>query len=156
MSHLGHGEHQEGQDDLDAMDDDDAAARDETSAPSDDALDAFKADVRTWLELDNSIRGLQASIRERRNAKRGLTSRVLDFMARYNIEDLSTRDGRLRSKVSYVRAPLSHQAIRTRIDTFFSADAAAAFQLSGAVFGNRERCERTSLRRLGGGGREQL
>ena len=120
--------------------------------PDDEALDAFKADVRTWLELDNTIRPMQAGVRERRNAKRSLTTRVLDFMSRYNIEDLSTRDGRLRFQVSYVRAPLSHGAIRTRIESYYSApgrDVAAGLELSGAVFGNRERCERTSLRRLG-------
>lgn len=120
--------------------------------PDDGSLDAFKADVRTWLETDNSIRLLQASLRERRDAKRALTERILSFMSRYNIEDLSTRDGRLRFQVSYVRAPLSQQAIRARITDFFATDAIAAQELSSAVFGNRERNQRTWLRRVGGAG----
>jgi hypothetical protein len=110
----------------------------------------FRTDVRTWLEVDTSIRALQASIRDRREAKRALSNRILSFMSRYNIEDLSTRAGCLRFQVTYVRTPLSHQTIRRRIETFYSSNTEAAQELSGAVFGNRDRAERTSLRRVGG------
>jgi len=116
--------------------------------PADADLEAFKADVRTWLEVDTSIRQLHDAMRERREAKRSLTSRILLFMAEHNIEDLSTRSGRLRAQVAYVRAPLSHQVIRDRIDSFYASDSAVAQQLSGVLLGNRERCERTSLRRV--------
>jgi hypothetical protein len=116
--------------------------------PADADLEAFKADVRTWLEVDTSIRQLHNAMRERRDAKRALTSRILLFMAEHNIEDLSTRSGRLRAQVAYVRAPLSQQVIRERIDSFYASDAAVAQQLSGVLLGNRERCERTSLRRV--------
>ena len=116
--------------------------------PDDDMLESFKTDVRTWLEVDTSIRTLQASIRDRRQAKRELSNRIMSFMSRYNIEDLSTRDGCLRFHVTYARMPLSHQAIRSRIESFYAADAEAAQELSGAVFGNRDRAERTVLRRM--------
>ncbi len=69
-------------------------------------------------------------------------------MSQYNIEDLNTKDGRLRYRVTYVRSPLSHTAIKERISSYFASDAAAAQELQGAVFGNRERAEKTSLRRL--------
>jgi hypothetical protein len=116
--------------------------------PDDDMLESFKTDVRTWLEVDTSIRTLQASIRDRRQAKRELSNRIMSFMSRYNIEDLSTRDGCLRFHVTYARMPLSHQAIRSRIESYYAADAEAAQELSGAVFGNRDRAERTVLRRM--------
>jgi hypothetical protein len=122
--------------------------RDVPHPPDDRELEAFKADVRIWLEVDTSIRQLREAARERREAKRALTSRILAFMTKHNIEDLSTRSGRLRAQVAYVRSPLSHQVIRSRIDNLYASDAAAAQQLSGILFGNRERSERTSLRRL--------
>jgi hypothetical protein len=141
------------------MDDDPASAAEDApgtggstgigvGGPDDEALDAFKCDVRTWLEVDTSIRTLQESIRERRQAKHLLTARILSFMAEYNIEDLATRNGRLRFQVSYVRAPLSHKAIRARIADYFAANEPAAIEIDTVVFGNRERAERTSLRRV--------
>ena len=44
--------------------------------PDDDALESFKAEVRTWLEVDNSIRTLRLALAERREAKRALTGRI--------------------------------------------------------------------------------
>jgi hypothetical protein len=124
----------------------DNAAEPVLHAPDD--LDGFRADVRTWLEMDNTIHILQDSLRERKDAKRKLTNRILTFMTEHNIVDLATRFGRLRFQVEYIRKPLSHKTIRSRISDFYSSNAEAAQELSGAVFGNRQRCERVALRRL--------
>ena len=138
--------------------------------PSDGELDAFKGDVRTWLDIDRSIRELQASLRERRAAKRALTGRVGDFMTRYNVEDLRTREGsRLRFRMTMVRAPLSHVDIRDRLARHIEARYIAAGGSEGGggsedraridadiddmnvvLFGNREKVERPTLRRIGG------
>ena len=117
-------------------------------SPDGSALDDFKNDVRTWVELDNSIRRMQAALKERRAAKGMLTERILGFMNRYNIEDLNTKDARLRYRVAYIRVPLSHQTIKDRIATYFGEDARVAKELQGHLFGNRERSEQSSLRRL--------
>ena len=139
--------------------------------PSDGELDAFKGDVRTWLDIDRSIRELQASLRERRAAKRALTGRVGDFMTRYNVEDLRTREGsRLRFRMTMVRAPLSHVDIRDRLARHIEARYIAAGGSEGGgggggsedraridadiddmnvvLFGNREKVERPTLRRM--------
>ena len=117
--------------------------------PDGTSLDDFKNDVRTWVELDNSIRRMQAATKERRAAKSMLTERILGFMNRYNIEDLNTKDARLRYKTAYTRVPLSHQTIKERISTYFGDNnARIAQELQGHLFGNRERSEKTSLRRL--------
>ena len=57
------------------------------------SLESFKNDVRMWMELDNSIRRLQAAIKERREAKKIINARILDFMSKYKIDDLNTREG---------------------------------------------------------------
>jgi len=116
--------------------------------PDADALNDFKHDVRMWLELDNTIRRLQALLKERRHARMMLHERITRFMRDHNIEDLNTRECRLRYHVSYVRSPLSQQVIRDRINAFFQDNAHVAQALQGAVFGTRERKEQRSLRRL--------
>jgi hypothetical protein len=117
-----------------------------------DSLDDFKSDVRTWLELDNSIRRLQAAIKDRRAAKKQLSERILRFMADHNIEDLDTKDGKLRYRIAFVRTPLSQAVIKERISSYFGVNNDnAATAMNGVVFGNRARVEKTSLCRLRGG-----
>lgn len=119
-----------------------------TPVEDDPELEAFKRDVRTWLELDDSIRRMQAAVRDRRAMRKQLTERVLGFMGRHNIEDLSTREARLRFRVHYVRKPLTHDVIKERIGSHFGGNPATAEAVVATVFANRERQETTSLRRL--------
>lgn len=111
-------------------------------------LDEFKVDVRTWIELDDSIKSLQIAIKERRMAKSQLTDRITDFMYANEIEDLITKNGRIRYKTNYVRAPLSHTDIKERIRNFFDSNNSVANDLTSVVFGARGRFEKTSLRRM--------
>ena len=67
---------------------------------------------------------------------------------RHNIEDLHTRDGRLRYQVTFVRPTLRQRDIREKIADYFAENEAAAQAMSDAVFGGRERAQRVSLRRL--------
>lgn len=115
--------------------------------PDEAALEQFKNDVRMWLELDASIRQLQTSLRDRKKARNVLHERIMRFMGQHNIEDLNTRECRLRYKISYVRSSLSQQAIKERIQSFFN-NTAVAQALQAAIFGVRERQERHSLLRL--------
>lgn len=115
-------------------------------------LDEFKSDVRTWIELDDSIKMLQNSIKERKYHKKHLTNRIIEFMDHHDIEDLNTRSGRIRHKMTYVRTPLSQNTIKTRIESFFKAEEDDKItnmrnDLLAVVF-NRERNEKHSLRRL--------
>jgi len=111
-------------------------------------LESFKHDVRMWLELDNTIRLLQKAMQERRAEKRALTSRVLDFMSVYKIDDLNTPVGRLRYTTARVKVPLSRQQILDRIATYYHNDVIAAQQLRAAVFGTRDHADRMSIRRV--------
>ena len=111
--------------------------------PTNEELEDFKNQVRIWLELDNTLRKLKAAVKERQAAKRELTDRILDFMGRYNIEDLNTRDGKLRYKVVSVKEPLTQNVIKSRIkekiqsgsvsDTDPDVVVADVFERSGTV-----------------------
>jgi len=117
--------------------------------PTDVLLDEFKSQVRTWMELDNIIKNLQTALRDRRLYKKHLTTKIVDFMNRYNIEDLDTREGSLRSRVTYAKSPLSQKAIRDGIANYFANNTAIGTQVTDAIFNsNRERIERVSLRRV--------
>lgn len=111
-------------------------------------LDMFKQDVRRWLDIDNAIKVLQDNLKDRRKEKTALTSRIMDFMKRHNIDDLNTPMGRLRFQVRKVKAPLSQQEIQRRINDYYKDDAMSSQQVRAAVFGQRALCNRASIRRL--------
>lgn len=145
--HSEHSEHpQQGEEDPE----DDAvlrAASAATSAGNQEAgMEMFRQDVHAWLDIESSIKNLQAMLRDRRAHKKVLCDRIVRYMHQYGIEDLHTREGRISSRTSYVQAPLSHRTIKEKIGTFFSDNTPMVSQLLRAVF-TRERVEKQSLRR---------
>lgn len=112
------------------------------------ALENFKQQVRTWVELDSSIKKLQAALKERREYKKLLTQKVLDFMAKFNIEDLNTKEGRLRYNVVYVKPSLSQKVIKSKLLDFFANDVATGQNVTNAVFETSERLAKINLKRL--------
>jgi Family of unknown function (DUF5760) len=124
------------------------------AVPGDMAFDEFRTNVRTWLSIDNEIKGLEAQVREKKRSKTQLTEKLLDFMGRYNVEDLNTRDGRLRYKVSSVLAPLSQKKIKERLVTFLESkfkdddNSNSIIDEAHTALFDRERVDKVSLRRL--------
>ena len=90
-----------------------------TDVPTAAELEEFKNCVHMWMEVDNNIKKLQALAKERGTIKKELGSKILAFMARFNIEDLNTKEGKLRYKVTQVKAPLSQTVIKNKIQTNF-------------------------------------
>ena len=119
--------------------------------PTQAELDEFKAHVRSWMEVDNAVKKLQAAIKERNSAKNIIAQRILSFMCKFNIEDLNTKEGKLKYRVSQVRAPISQSTIKARlienydqvVDSKMSID-----DLTKKIFDNdRAVKEKHSLRR---------
>ena len=116
--------------------------------PEPGALDEFKNQVRMWMELDGSIKQLQQLQRERRLYKKQLTDKILEFMARHNIDDLNSNNGRLIYKTSYVKTPLPQSVIRQRVETALNNETTLnperSLTITSTVF-NRDRTQRASL-----------
>lgn len=115
--------------------------------PTNNMLDEFKTQVRLWMEIDNNIRKLQQAIRERKELKKQVTEKVLSFMARYNIEDLNTREGKLRYKVTQVKPSVSQRAIKEKLVENYSK-ARSCEELLEKVFNSGDRMEKPCLRRV--------
>jgi hypothetical protein len=115
--------------------------------PDQAVLEEFKNQVRLWVEIDNSISKLRSAIKERNNVKKQLTDKVLMFMAKYNIEDLNTKDGsRLRYKVTQVKQPLTAKVIKERLAENFD-NIQTTDDLETQIF-TTGKVEKVSLRRL--------
>jgi len=120
-----------------------------TPEPDDMELAEFKAQVRMYLEIDNVIKKLEVMCKDRRAYRDQISQRMVQFMTRFNIEDLDTPDGSIRSRVTYVRQPLTQRQIRQNIASYFAeVNPETGTHLTNAIFNGRDRVERVSLRRL--------
>lgn len=85
------------------------------SVPNQNELDEFKNYVKMWIEVDNNVKQMLQVIKERKVIKQEISKKIIQFMSHYNIEDLNTKDGKLRYKVTTVKTPLSQNTIKTNL-----------------------------------------
>lgn len=107
----------------------------------------FKNNVKEWLLLDDDIITLQNAIKDRKVKKNELTPKILEYMGKYEINDLNTNDGKIKFTKSYQTKPLNKQFLISRLGDFFKdfnkGEKAATFILE-----NRDKEEKYKLRRV--------
>ena len=108
------------------------------------SLEEFKLLVKKWVEIDSYCKKLTDALREKKQQKDKLSETITKFMCKYNIEDLNTKDGRIRCKTSVVRAPVSQKEIQSQI----IALAPNGSEIVQKIFEGREKKEKVCLRRL--------
>jgi len=118
-----------------------------TESMNEALLEEFKSHVKDWLELDNQLKRLAAAAKERRKKKNDINLKILEFMGRFNIEDLNTKEGIIRYRKTYVKEPLSQKTIKTKLEELFKNDK-DTFEKVQKISTEREKIEKTSLRRL--------
>ena len=118
-----------------------------TESMNEALLEEFKSHVKDWLELDNQLKRLAAASKERRKKKNDINLKILEFMGRFNIEDLNTKEGIIRYRKTYVKEPLSQKTIKTKLEELFKDDL-DIFEKVQKIFTERGKIEKTSLRRL--------
>jgi hypothetical protein len=111
-------------------------------------LEDFKNYVKKWLEYDNFIKKSKDIIKEKKECRDKLSDVITKFMVKYNIEDLNTKEGRIRCKQSYKKAPVSQKIVKERITDYFARDNKNVDDILFKVFEDREKVEQISLRRL--------
>jgi hypothetical protein len=118
-----------------------------TESMNEALLEEFKGHVKDWLELDNQLKRLAAAAKERRKRKNDINLKILEFMGRFNIEDLNTKEGIIRYRKTYVKEPLTQKTIKTKLEELFKNDQ-DTFEKVQRIFTEREKIEKASLRRL--------
>lgn len=117
------------------------------SVPTSEELDEFKNYVKTWIEIDNAVKKLQQAVRERNALKKQVTEKITGFMGKFNIEDLNTKDGKLRYRVTQVKVQPKPTEIKTKLIEYFSPDTTAE-ELTKKIFDSDTIVEKHSLRRF--------
>lgn len=108
------------------------------------SLEEFKNFVKKWLELDGYIRKAQEIVKEKKKQRNKLSEIITKFMCKYNIEDLNTKEGRIRCKTTYVKAPVTQKEVKERITTMIPQHK----EVVRKIYDERPKKEKVSLRRL--------
>jgi len=111
------------------------------------ALEDFKQKVKVWWDLDTAIKRLTQAARERKKMQTTLSASILEFMHRHNIEDLNTKDGILRYKSCYVKAPLKNKELKEMFANQFSREPQTLDTIYKTLE-DRPKVEKVSLRRV--------
>lgn len=110
-------------------------------------FDEFKDTVRLFVASDRQISQLSAQLKQLRADNVSRREAICKFMGDRDIEDLHTRDMRLKLKTAQVKPPLKKAELHERVATFLGGEDKAA-DFFEKVYNDRESVEKTSLRRL--------
>lgn len=114
------------------------------------SMDQFKELVKKWIEIDNGIKKATEIIKERKIVRDKLSQIISNFMFKYNIEDLNTKDGvKIRCKVSNVKKPINKNFITDKISEIFAEDEKKKDEIIKKIY-EEERgvIQKVGLRRL--------
>lgn len=107
----------------------------------------FKEEVKQWLMLDDDIRVLNKAMTERKKKKNEITPKIIEFMSKYEIENLNTQEGKLQCTKTMVTKPMNREYMRNRLSEFMR-NVEKAEKCTEYIFKNREKEEKVRLRRI--------
>lgn len=107
----------------------------------------FKEEVRKWITLDDDIRTLQKAMNERKKVKNELTPRILEFMGKYDIQNLNTQDGKIQYAKSIVTKPMNKEYLKTRLSEFLK-NMDKAERCTDFLLKNRVKEEKVRIKRV--------
>lgn len=103
--------------------------------------------VKKWVQLDNQIKHLSATLKQIRKDKSDLNVHLLTMMKDNSIDIFSIKDGQLQYKKETKRKPLSQKSLLTILSKYpqFSEDQASL--LNAFIYENREIFVKESIAR---------
>jgi hypothetical protein len=119
----------------------------QTPIPTEEELDQFKNYVKNYIEIDNDVKKLKSAIRDRNSVKKEISTYIVAFMGKFNIEDLNTKQGKIRYQITQVKKPLTEKTIKTKLLENFTTEITPE-DLTKSIFDNRQTVQRHVLRRM--------
>ena len=108
------------------------------------SLEDFKNFVKRWLEIDAYIRKAAEIVKEKKRQRNKIAEIITKFMCKYNIEDLNTKEGKIRCKTTFVKPQVSQKEIKERVTSLVPEKRDQLLK----IFEERPKKEKVSLRRL--------
>tara|TARA_A100001015_G_C14492192_1_gene519672 strand:- start:40 stop:420 length:381 start_codon:yes stop_codon:yes gene_type:complete len=110
-------------------------------------VEIFRNKVKDWIDSDNKINSLNNEIKELKNKKNELNTEILEFMKLNNIEDISTKQCKLKTYTSTSQKGLNKEYINSKLKSALDDDIKAA-EITDLILNNREKTSTTKLKRI--------
>lgn len=94
--------------------------------------------VKTWVQLDNQIRSLNARLKELRNEKKVQNESMIQLMKAHEIDNFDLKDGQIQYKRSSKREPLTQSRLLAILSTHPQFGAEQAKHVNDFVMENRQ------------------
>lgn len=108
--------------------------------------DKLKIEVKDYLELDDQIKAINKALKERRNRKKALSESILENMKKFQIDFMSTKNGKLTYSESKRKEPLNKKNLITGLNTYFNNEDESK-RVSKLVLESRKDVVKVTLRR---------
>ena len=110
-------------------------------------IEDFRNKVKEWIDYDNQINELNNKVKELKAKKNDLNNEVLEFMKSNNIEDISTKQCKLKTYTSTSQKSLNKDYIKNKLKTALD-DEHKAVELTDLILNNREKTTSIKLKRI--------
>lgn len=94
--------------------------------------------VREWMAVEKEMRILSKELKERRERKKMLTSRLVDVMQTNAIDGIDVNDGKLVYSRRKTRAPLSKKHLLSSLANYFQGNDDIVAELSQHILDTRD------------------
>jgi hypothetical protein len=108
--------------------------------------DKLKIEVKDYLELDDQIKAINKALKERRDRKKALSESILENMKKFQIDFMSTKNGKLTYSESKRKEPLNKKNLITGLNTYFNNEDESK-RVSKVVLESRKDVVKVTLRR---------
>ena len=82
-------------------------------------IEKLKEMVEKWIKYNNNIKKLQKAIKDQNKLKNEIYPKIKEYMETNNIQDLTTKDGKIKYEVSNRKAPLNKKNIQKQLVKYF-------------------------------------
>uniref|UniRef100_A0A6C0EIZ6 Uncharacterized protein n=1 Tax=viral metagenome TaxID=1070528 RepID=A0A6C0EIZ6_9ZZZZ len=107
----------------------------------------FKENVKNYISFDDDIKKIEKVLKEKKTDKKAITESIIEFMSTYNIEDLSTENGKLKKSVSFTKKALNKNTLQQKLTQYFNNEAKGA-EATLFILNNRDKDKRIRLKRI--------
>lgn len=116
--------------------------------PENMGIEEFKAYLKKWTELDTFIKKARDIIKEKKKQQVKLSEIITKFMIKNDIEDITSKNFKIKCKVNQVKKPVTQKVLKERITDYFQNNQSESKELIKKVFDDRQVVEKVSLRSL--------
>ena len=113
--------------------------------PTEDELQDFKNKMAEWLKMDEQINKLSIAIRERRRLQNALSGYIKDFMFKFNYNDVSINNAKVKARQRETLVPLKVNDIKAKLLEYKDLKGE---ELVNMIFDNREKKVVNTVKRV--------